>query len=68
MNYSEMGSPQLLVAEQDSDLKVEVAGAPSKTLHAGEVQWLEARKKWTIVTPTDKTTRFVLIRFKGIAK
>ncbi|HEY2120611.1 MAG TPA: hypothetical protein VGH37_15580 [Candidatus Acidoferrum sp.] len=66
MNYSEMGPSQLLVVEQDSALQLNMPGAPSKTLHAGEVLWLEARKKWNIVTPTDKTTRFVLIRFKGI--
>jgi hypothetical protein len=66
MNYSEMGPSQLLVVEQDSALQVNMPGGPSKTLHAGEVLWLEARKKWTIVTPTDKSTRFVLIHFKGI--
>jgi hypothetical protein len=69
-NYSESGSQpsQLLVAEQDSELRVDVPGEPSKTVRSGEVLWLEAGKKWTISTPGEhKVTRFLLIQFKDSA-
>jgi len=66
-HYSE-SSPQaarLLVVEDNSELRVDLAGESSKSLHSGEVFWLEAGKKWTIVTPLPhKLTRFLLIRFK----
>jgi hypothetical protein len=67
MNYNESDSqsPRFLVVDDNSDLQVESPGETSKPLHAGEVLWLEAGKKWTIVTPgPHKLTRFLLIRFK----
>jgi hypothetical protein len=67
-NYSESGlqSPQLLVVEDNSELQVQWLGEPAKSLHAGETLWLEAGKKWTIVTPgPNKVTRFLMIKFKG---
>jgi len=66
-HYSEPGprAARLLVVENDSELRVDLAGDTSKSLHSGEVFWLEAGKKWTIVTPLPhKLTRFLLIRFK----
>jgi len=67
-DYSEAGSQpaRLLAVELDSDVQVDVPGQPSKNLHGGEVLWLEAGKKWRIVTPGEhKVTRFLLIQFKG---
>jgi hypothetical protein len=56
---------RLLVVENGSELRVGLPGEPSKSLHSGEVLWLESEKKWTIVTPGEhKATRFLLIRFK----
>jgi hypothetical protein len=66
--YSESGPPdaRLLVMQDKSDLRVDFDGEPSKPVHSGEVLWLQAGKKWTIVTPGDhKVTRFLLVRFKG---
>ena len=65
--YSESGpqAARLLVVEDESELRLDLAGEPPKSLHSGEVLWLEAGKKWTIVTPGEhKVTRFLLIRFK----
>jgi len=67
MNYNEPDSQssRLLVVDDNSELQVEIPGETSKALHAGEVLWLEAGKKWTIDTPgPHKLTRFLLIRFK----
>jgi hypothetical protein len=66
-HYSESGphSVRLLVVEDGSELRVDLPGEPSKSLHSGEVLWLESEKKWTIVTPGEhKVTRFLLVRFK----
>jgi hypothetical protein len=65
--YSESGpqAARLLVVEDKSELRVDLAGEPPKSLHSGEVLWLEAGKKWTIITPGEhKATRFLLLRFK----
>jgi hypothetical protein len=66
-HYSESAplAARLLVVEDNSELRLDLAGEPSKSLHSGEVLWLEAGKKWTIVTPLPhELTRFLLIRFK----
>ena len=66
-DYSESGTQpaRLLVVEQDTELKVDVPREHSKSLHGGEVLWLDAGKEWRIVTPGDrKVTRFLLISFK----
>jgi quercetin dioxygenase-like cupin family protein len=66
-HYSESSphSVRLLVVEDGSELRVDLAGESSKSLHSGEVLWLESEKKWTIVTPGEhKVTRFLLVRFK----
>ena len=65
-NYTEPGSQpaQLLVVEDNSELRVDEPGQSPRTLHAGEVLWLEAGKKWTIATPGEhRFSRFLLIRF-----
>jgi len=67
-DYSESGPEvaRLLVVEQDSNLQVDVSGEPSRHLHGGEVLWLEAGKKWRIVTGGgQRPTRFLLIQFKN---
>jgi hypothetical protein len=66
-NYTESGPrpARLLVVEQDSDLRVDLPHKPPKTLHGGEVLWLESGKQWTITTSGNhKVTRFLLITFK----
>jgi hypothetical protein len=69
-NYSESGSQpaRLLIVEDNSELQVDLPGEPSKSLHGGEVLWLEAGKKWTIITAGEKKlTRFLLLQFKDSA-
>jgi hypothetical protein len=66
-HYSESSphSVRLLVVEDGSELRVDLDGEPSKSLHSGDVFWLESGKKWTIVTPgKHKVTRFLLVGFK----
>jgi hypothetical protein len=66
-NYSESGSQpaRLLVVENNSELLVDLPGETSKPLHGGEVLWLDAGKKWTIVTAGEKKpVRFLLLQFK----
>jgi quercetin dioxygenase-like cupin family protein len=69
-NYSE-SSPQparLLIVEGNSELQVDLPGEPSKSLRSGEVLWLDAGKKWTIITAGEKKlTRFLLLQFKDSA-
>jgi hypothetical protein len=65
--FTESGSqpPQLLVLEQDSELRVEGPEHAAKTLHGGEAMWLDAATKWTIAVPSAaRPTRFLLIEFK----
>jgi len=65
-NYTEPGSQpaRLLVVEDNSELRVDVPGQSPRTLHGGEVLWLEAGKQWTIATPGEhRLTRFLLVRF-----
>ena len=65
--YAESGSrpAQLLVVEENSELRVDVPGQSPRALHGGEVLWLEAGKEWTIVTAgAQRATRFLLFRFK----
>jgi len=65
--YSEtnLDTSRLLVVEQDSEVRVQIAGESPRGVHGGEVSWLPAGKKWTIATPgTQKPARFLLIRFK----
>jgi len=65
--YSETESqhPQMLVIEDKSEMKVEIAGEASQSIRGGEVLWLAPEKKWKIVTPGgQKTARFLLIEFK----
>lgn len=65
-NYTESGpqAARLLVVGDKSELRVDFSGKASKSLHSGEMLWLEARTKWTIVTPAEhKVTRFLLLRF-----
>jgi hypothetical protein len=49
-------------------LQVDLPGEPSKSLRSGEVLWLDAGKKWTIITAGEKKlTRFLLLQFKDSA-
>jgi hypothetical protein len=69
-NCSESGSQpaRLLIVEDNSELQVDLPGEASKSLHSGEVLWLEAGKKWTITTAGEKKlTRFLLLQFKDSA-
>jgi hypothetical protein len=66
--FVESGSqpPQLLVLEQDAEVRVEGPEQTAKTFHAGEAMWLEPATKWTIAVPTGThPTRFLLIEFKA---
>jgi len=57
---------RLLVAENGPQLHVEIAGESAKSLSNGETVWLEAGKEWKIILPRqDKSTRFLMIRFKN---
>jgi hypothetical protein len=67
---SESGSQpaRLLVVENNSELQVDLPGGTSKPLHGGEVLWLDAGKKWTMVTADEKKpARFLLLQFKDSA-
>jgi hypothetical protein len=69
-NYSESGFQPacLLVVENNSELQVHLPGEPSRPLHGGDVLWLEAGKKWTIVTAGElKPARLLLLQFKDSA-
>ncbi len=68
VNYSEPASEpgDLLVAYENTELRVDVPGKPSKSLRGGEVLWIDAGKLPTIITAGEhKVTRFLLVRFKG---
>lgn len=56
---------RLLVVQMNSEVRVEVADEPPKTVGDGEFLWLDGGKKWTIFTPGGQTpARSVLIAFK----
>jgi hypothetical protein len=68
--FGESGTqpPKLLVLEQDSEVRVEGPEQPARTLHGGEVMWLDAATKWTFAVPSaTRPTRFLLIEFKPTA-
>jgi len=57
---------QLLIALDNSELRVEVRGKPSKSLHGGEALWLMADNPPTIVNREGHgTSRFLLFSFKN---
>jgi hypothetical protein len=57
--------PQLLLVEQDSEVRVEGPEQPARTIRGGEAMWLDAATRWTFAVPTAKQpTRFLLIEFK----
>jgi hypothetical protein len=69
--FVESGSQpaQLLVVEQDSEVRVEGPEQAAKTVHAGEVLWLDGEKKWTIAVPSAAhPARFLLIEFKATSR
>ncbi len=66
-NYSESGlqHPRLLIVGEDSQLQVEIPGEASRSLHSGDVLWIDAGKKPTILTPGEqKVTHFFILSFK----
>ncbi len=67
-SYIQSGSQpsQLLVALDNSEVRVDVHGKPSKSLNSGEVLWLEAGNPPTIVDRDGHgAARFVLLSFKN---
>jgi hypothetical protein len=67
-NFSEPASEpgELLIAYQNTELRVDLPGKSSKSLRGGEVLWIDAGKLPTIITAGEnKVTRFLLVRFKG---
>jgi hypothetical protein len=67
MNYScsDPNASQLLIVDEGTELGIDQPGQPSQTLHGGEMLWIDAGKKVTIVTVGSyKNNRFFLIRFK----
>ena len=57
---------QLLIALDNSEVRVNVHGKPSKALHSGEVLWLVADSRPTIVNRDGHgTSRFLLLSFKN---
>jgi len=66
-NYTETDAqhPRLLVVEDRSEVKVEIAGEASQSVQDGGVLWLAPGKKWAIVSlGGQKTARFLLIEFR----
>jgi len=65
--YTDSG-PQparLLIVCSNSELQVEIPGEATKSVHGGEVLWIEAGKKATILTPGEHhVTRFFILSFK----
>ena len=67
-SYIQSGSQpsQLLIALDNSELRVDVHGKPSKSLNSGEVLWLEAGNPPTIVDRDGHgAARFVLLSFRN---
>jgi hypothetical protein len=67
-SYIQSGSQpsQLLIALDNSEVRVDVHGKPSKSLHSGEVLWLVAGNPPTIVNRDGHgTSRFLLLSFKN---
>ena len=57
---------QLLIALDNSEVRVNVRGKPSKSLHSGEVLWLVADHPPAIVNGRGHgTSRFLLLSFKN---
>ena len=56
---------RLIIVEDGSHLNVEIAGEPAKSLHGGEVAWLDGQKKWRVSTSGRTTTHFLLIQFRN---
>ena len=56
---------RLIVVEDGCRLKVEIASEPAKSLHGGEVVWLDGKEKWKVISPGNTVTRFLVIQFKN---
>ena len=50
-----------------AEIQIEVEGKPTKTLHAGEVIWLEAGSLETLSIPGKKPSRYLQLSFKDSA-
>jgi hypothetical protein len=59
---------RLVAVLEGSDLNVEIPGQPSKKLHGGEAAWLPAGATASIVSPSAKEAKFVVITFKDSAE
>jgi hypothetical protein len=60
--------PRLVALLEGSDLNVEIPGQPSKKLHGGEAAWLPAGAPASLVSPSAKEAKFVVITFKDSAE
>jgi hypothetical protein len=59
-------APQLLIACDHSDFKIDMAGRPATTLHGGEVFWLAAGETAKITSTVAKGTgSLVIVAFKA---
>ena len=66
-SYSESGPQRarLLIVGNDAELQVEMPGEATKSLHGGEVLWIDAGKNLTIGTPGEhEVTHFFVLSFK----
>ena len=67
-SYIQSGSQpsQLLIALDNSEVRVDVQGKPSKSLHSGEALWLPAGNPPTIANLNGHgASRFLLCSFKN---
>jgi hypothetical protein len=67
-SYNQSGPQpsQLIIALDNSEVRVDVHGKPSKSLHSGEALWLPAGNPPTIINlDVHGTSRFLLFSFKN---
>lgn len=58
---------RLVAVLENSELSLEVAGQPAKTLHAGQAAWVPAGTAATLVNSGQGNARFMLLSFKDSA-
>lgn len=66
-SYNESGPQRarLLIVGEGSELQAEISGETTKSLHGGEVLWIDSGKNLTILTPGEnKVTHFFVLSFK----
>jgi hypothetical protein len=62
------GTGHLLIALNDSEIQVEVAGKPKKTLHGGEVTWTDGGSPEVVSNPGKKKTAHLELIFRDSGK